>query len=177
MSHLRHATVQTLLGPLALVARDDALAGVYFPGHRVEPERALAGDPAAPDDPVVAAAVRQLDEYLAGTRTAFDLPLAPEPRSDLERRVWGLLLGIGYGQTTTYGALARELGDPHLAQAVGGAVGRNPLSIIVPCHRVVGADGGYTGFAGGEPRKAWLLAHEAFVSGQSLVAPEWDRRA
>ena len=173
MDTLRRALFDSLRGPLTLVARDDALVGVYCPGHRVEPERALAGDEVTLDDPLLSAVAGQLGEYLAGERTHFDVPVAPEPRSDLEGRVWGLLQEIDFGTTTTYGALARELGDPHLAQAVGGAVGRNPVSIIVGCHRVLGSDGSYTGFAGGERRKAWLLGLEAHVSGRSLFAPEW----
>lgn len=176
MIGVRHATFDSRIGTLTLVADGDALTGVYFPDHRVEPERALAGQAMRLDDPVLRAAAEQLAEYLDGTRTDFDVPIAPQPRSELESQVWKELRGIPFGRTTTYGELARRLGDPHLAQAVGGAVGRNPLSIVVPCHRVVGADGGYTGFAGGERRKAWLLGMEAFASGQSLVAPQWDGR-
>lgn len=168
---MRRLTTPTALGPITLVASDEGLRGVYFDGHRVQPERALLGDE-APDDVLLGDAAAQLVEWLAGDRTGFDQPLDPSPRSALEADVWQLLQRIDFGATTTYGALARELGDPHLAQAVGGAVGRNPLSIVIPCHRVVGGDGSYTGFAGGESRKAWLLAHEAYLSGASLLPPE-----
>jgi methylated-DNA-[protein]-cysteine S-methyltransferase len=105
-------------------------------------------------------AVEQLREYLSGKRTRFDLPiaLAGDPR---QRRIWKLLLDIGYGETTTYGELAAQLGDCATAYEVGQAVGRNPLSIVVPCHRVVGKNGELTGYAGGLKRKRFLLDLEA----------------
>lgn len=167
----RHLDAATSIGTLRLVAGGGALTGVYFPGHRVQPERGEAGE-AVDRDELLQAAATQLREYLAGERTGFDLPLATGSRSELEERVWRQLRQIPYGRTTSYGRLATQLGDPHLAQAVGGAVGRNPLGIVVPCHRVVGADGGYTGFAGGERLKAWLLGMEAHTSGASLLPPE-----
>lgn len=149
------------------------LVGIYFPDHRIHPERAEQGRAVSlADDELLAATAGQLDEYFAGTRTDFHLPLAAPSRNDLDPRVWDQLREIPYGQTVTYGQIARALGDVNLAQPVGGAVGRNPLSIVVPCHRVIGAKGQLTGFAGGEDRKAWLLGHEAFVSGQSLLAPQ-----
>jgi methylated-DNA-[protein]-cysteine S-methyltransferase len=103
---------------------------------------------------------RQLGEYFAGERTGFELALDP-PGDAFDRRVWELVAGIPYGRTRTYGELARDLGDPALAQAVGAANGRNPLCVVVPCHRVIGADGGLTGYAGGLPRKRFLLDLEA----------------
>ena len=105
-------------------------------------------------------AVRQLEQYIAGERTIFDLEIEPTG-SDFERRVWDDLVQIPYGSTETYGAIARRLGDPGASRAVGTANARNPIAIIVPCHRVVGSGGELTGYAGGLWRKKWLLAHES----------------
>jgi methylated-DNA-[protein]-cysteine S-methyltransferase len=149
-----HTTVGSPLGELTLVADGEALTGLYFARQWYRPDPASFGTPGTA--PVLEAAAGQLAEYFAGERTAFELPLAP--RGDaFQRRVWELVGRIAYGRTRTYGALARELGDPALAQRVGGAVGRNPLAIVVPCHRVVGADGRLTGYAGGLDRKRYLL--------------------
>jgi methylated-DNA-[protein]-cysteine S-methyltransferase len=150
----RHAIVSTRIGDLTLVASANALAGVYFPHHWVKPTPDTLGDRVAASDPVIAEATRQLDEYLAGERTSFDLPTVL--RGDaFQRRVWSLLEEIPYGATTSYGELAERLGDT--AQAVGKAVGQNPLSIVIPCHRVVGKNGSLTGYAGGLKRKQFLL--------------------
>jgi methylated-DNA-[protein]-cysteine S-methyltransferase len=105
-------------------------------------------------------ASRQLQAYFAGERREFDLPLAPYG-SDFQRRVWSALLEIPYGETISYLELARRLGDPRAVRAVGSANGRNPISIIIPCHRVIGADGSLVGYGGGLERKRWLLRHEA----------------
>src|SRR2546427_12385838 len=107
----------------------------------------------------LARARHQLDEYFARTRTTFDLPLDP-PGTTFQQQVWDLLRTIPYGTTTSYGELARRLGDPRATRAVGAANGKNPIPIIVPCHRVVGARGELTGFGGGLDRKRWLLEHE-----------------
>jgi methylated-DNA-[protein]-cysteine S-methyltransferase len=115
------------------------------------------------DARALAAAVTQLREYFAGARTTFELQLAPEG-TPFQQRVWSALRRIPYGATTTYGALARELGTPDGARAVGLANGRNPIGIVIPCHRVIGADGTLTGYGGGLPRKRWLLDHERAVS-------------
>jgi methylated-DNA-[protein]-cysteine S-methyltransferase len=104
-------------------------------------------------------AARQLAEYFAGRRTVFDLPLAPHG-TEFQRCVWQALLGIPYGATLSYGEQARRIGKPNASRAVGLANGRNPLSIVIPCHRVIGANGSLTGYGGGLPRKRWLLAHE-----------------
>ena len=104
----------------------------------------------------------QLEQYFAGERTAFDLRLAPRG-TPFQQRVWGLLREIPFGETTTYGALAQALGNPRTVRAVGLANGHNPISIVVPCHRVIGADGSLVGFGGGLERKRALLAHEAEV--------------
>ena len=156
----RHATLPTALGDLLVVADDGGLAGVYFPDHWHPPAPATLGaevDPAG--DPIIARFAAELDEYLDGRRTAFDLPLAPVG-DDFQQAVWRMLREIPYGQTVTYGALATRLGDRNLARRVGNAVGRNPISIVVPCHRVVGADGSLTGYAGGFERKHRLLELE-----------------
>jgi methylated-DNA-[protein]-cysteine S-methyltransferase len=108
------------------------------------------------DDAGFADVAEQLGEYFAGERTAFDLPLRAEG-NELQRAVWRLMAAIPYGETRSYGHLARALGDRSLAQAVGTACGRNPLPVVVPCHRVVGADGDLVGFGGGLARKRFLL--------------------
>jgi methylated-DNA-[protein]-cysteine S-methyltransferase len=153
----RHTVIESPLGELTLVASGDNLTGVYFRRHWHPPTAAALGDyvePAA--DHLFRRASEQLDEYLAGHRTHFDLPteVDGDPR---QRRIWNLLDDIGYGQTKTYGELAAELADSTTAYEVGQAVGRNPLSIVVPCHRVVGKDGTLTGYAGGLKRKRFLL--------------------
>jgi methylated-DNA-[protein]-cysteine S-methyltransferase len=154
----RHAIVSTQLGDLTLVASDDALIGIYFPHHWVKPERATLGDQVeAATDPVLKEAARQLDQYLAGERDDFDLTTQLRGGDAFQQKVWALLDDIPRGKTTTYGELAERLGDKQLAQLVGKAVGSNPLSIIVPCHRVVGKDGKLTGYAGGLKRKQFLL--------------------
>ncbi|UCR90505.1 methylated-DNA--[protein]-cysteine S-methyltransferase [Mycetocola spongiae] len=148
------------VGELTLVARGEALAAVYFDGHIRRPSAAECGPVVdGTRDPLLARTRAQLNEYFAGERTAFDLPLDPVGE-EFAVRVWMLLREIPYGSTTRYGALAEHLGGRSYAQAVGGAVGRNPLSIIVPCHRVLGSDGTLTGFAGGTTRKAFLLELE-----------------
>ncbi len=152
----RHAVVNSPVGELTLVGRAGALAGVYFTEHVRRPEQEAFGDR---DDSAFADARRQLAEYFAGSRRAFDLQLAPVG-NPFQRRVWAQLMAIPYGETRTYGQLAVALGDRGLARAVGAANGQNPLSIVVPCHRVVGADGKLTGYAGGVQRKAFLLELE-----------------
>jgi methylated-DNA-[protein]-cysteine S-methyltransferase len=152
----RHAIVSTRIGDLTLVASGNALAGVYFPHHWVKPTPSTLGERVSSTDPVFAEAARQLDEYLLGERTSFDLPTVL--RGDgFQRRVWSILEEIPYGETSSYGEIAERLGDRTLAQRVGKAVGQNPLSIVVPCHRVVGKNGSLTGYAGGLKRKQFLL--------------------
>jgi methylated-DNA-[protein]-cysteine S-methyltransferase len=149
-----HTVVDSPVGDLVLVAEDGALSGLYFAQrHRGRPEPREFG---ARDDTGFGPAREQLKEYFAGQRREFDLPLAARG-DDFHRRVWDLIAAIPYGRTRTYGALAADLGDRHLAQAVGGAVGANPLSLLVPCHRVTGAGGNLTGYAGGLDRKRFLL--------------------
>jgi len=138
---------------LTLTGDERALAGLYFAGHVRLPQADSFG---SSDDRAFAEAVEQLAEYFAGARITFRLALAPKG-NDFQQRVWAKLIEIPYGQTRTYGQLADELGGPGLARAVGAANGQNPLSIIVPCHRVVGSTGKLTGYAGGLERKAYLL--------------------
>lgn len=148
-----HTVIDSPVGDLTVVAEDGALVGLYFEGHKRQPAVETFG---ARTDEGFEAPRQQLKEYFAGERHDFDLPLAPRG-NDFQRRVWGLLAGIPYGETRSYGDLARQLGDPALAQAVGAANALNPLSVVVPCHRVVAADGNLRGYAGGLDRKRYLL--------------------
>jgi len=156
------STVQTSydspLGRIILAATDDGLVGVWFDGQRHQPD--TSAWPEAPDHPVLQQAKAQLNDYFAGRRTAFELPLAFGTGTGFQQDVWRALLKIPHGATRSYGALSADIGKPAAVRAVGGAVGRNPLSIIVPCHRVVGADGALTGYAGGLARKTALLQLE-----------------
>jgi methylated-DNA-[protein]-cysteine S-methyltransferase len=142
------------IGRLTLLGGPDALTAIHFPGRLGR----LSDD--ARDAAGFAGALRQLDEYFAGERRAFDLPLRLDG-SDFERAVWRELLRVPYGETTTYGDLARAVGRPGEAREVGTAVGRTPIPIVVPCHRVVGSDGSLTGYGGGLDRKRALLDLEA----------------
>jgi methylated-DNA-[protein]-cysteine S-methyltransferase len=151
-----HTTVDSPLGDLTLVALDGVLSGVYFPGHWYPPATEALGIRSASGFEHPA---QQLAEYFAGARRSFDLATSTSG-DGFQQRVWGLIGEIPYGETSTYGELARELGDPSLARAVGAAVGRNPLSVILPCHRVIGKDGSLTGYAGGLERKRFLLELE-----------------
>ena len=157
MMHTRHAVCDTVLGEVTLVAAGDSIVGLYFPQHWVQPSPQSLGEKVdVDDDAVMAAALAQLTEYLNGERKAFALKTATHG-NPFEERVWALLNDIPIGETTTYGDLAERLGDRSLAQAVGQAVGHNPISIVVPCHRVIGKNGKLTGYAGGLERKQFLL--------------------
>ncbi len=174
---LAFTRIPSPVGELTLVASDTALTAVYFATSRHVPplhlvERGPGGEDGAEDVAgwleddgsgpagIVLARTRdQLNEYFARARTTLDLPLDPAG-STFERRVWDALRAIPYGSTVSYGELARRLGDPRATRAVGAANGKNPIPIIVPCHRVVGARGELTGFGGGLDRKRWLLEHE-----------------
>ncbi|ADG75308.1 methylated-DNA/protein-cysteinemethyltransferase [Cellulomonas flavigena DSM 20109] len=162
----RYALVVAPFGPVAVAADDGAVTDVRFPHADGTPATRGLGEPAAPDaDPVLAEAVRQLRAYLAGELRDFDLPLRLRG-SPFQQRVWQGLRAVPYGTTTTYGALAAAVGlDPRTtARAVGAANGANHVPIVVPCHRVLGADGTLTGFSGGLERKRELLALEARVA-------------
>lgn len=161
MSATRHASVDTVLGALTVVADAESVVGVYFPDHSYPPTAEAIGEVVnEDDDPLIGRAARELREYLEGRRRSFDVPVSTDG-DEFSQSVWAFLRTIPFGETTTYGHIARELGNPGLAQRVGRAVGHNPVSIIVPCHRVVGVDGALTGYAGGLERKRALLDLES----------------
>lgn len=164
-----HAELDSPIGPLTLVARDGALTGLYMQVRGHEPSPAALGEPAGTDaDPVLAEASCQLKAYFAGQLTDFDLPLALDG-TEFQQTVWAGLRQIPYGETISYGELATRIGQPSASRAVGLANGRNPVSIVVPCHRVIGASGSLTGYGGGLDRKRFLLSLEQRVSGQTLA--------
>ena len=159
----RYARIATPLGTLVATAAGGALTGLYFDGQQHFPSIGADWREDA-DAPPLRECARQLGEYFRGRREAFDLPLAPEG-TPFQRRVWNEIARIRYGETLTYAQLARRAGAPGSARAAGAATGRNPLSIIVPCHRVVGSDGSLTGYAGGLERKTRLLEIEGALQG------------
>jgi len=157
-------TMASPIGELLLAGDGDTLSGLYMQDGR-KPKRIATNwnESAAP----FADVKRQLEEYFAGERTTFDVPLAPEG-APFEREVWRALEEIPYGETVSYGEIARRVGQPTAARAVGTANGRNPIAVIVPCHRVIGADGSLTGYGGGLERKRLLLELER---GQGRLQP------
>jgi methylated-DNA-[protein]-cysteine S-methyltransferase len=159
-----YVTVESPIGRLLLRTDGVSLTGLYmdvpgrpFPGMNDSEKDANAGP--------LPEAVRQLGEYFAGNRREFDLPLRMHG-TEFQRRVWRALTEIPFGETRSYGELAKHIGNPNASRAVGLANGRNPVSIVVPCHRVIGADGSLTGYGGGVERKQWLLAHEGLQARQ-----------
>jgi methylated-DNA-[protein]-cysteine S-methyltransferase len=156
MTNAWQTAIATPLGEIRLVAQDDALVGVYFPQHKNPAWPVVAVDAC---HPVLIQAACELAEYFAGERTVFNTPLAPQG-TQFQRAVWQALTGIPYGERRSYAWIATAIGHPQACRAVGAANGRNPLSIFVPCHRAVGADGSLTGYAGGVSAKRWLLEHE-----------------
>ncbi len=168
-AHRLHTVIDSPIGPLTLIAQEGRLAGVHMEITRYEPDATSLGAAVTADaDAVLAAAASQLGSYFRGDLTGFHLPLALEG-TPFQRSVWTGLLAIPYGETISYGELARRIGQPSASRAVGLANGRNPVAIIVPCHRVIGADGSLTGYGGGMDRKRYLLALEQRVSGQTLI--------
>jgi methylated-DNA-[protein]-cysteine S-methyltransferase len=151
-----HTVLATRLGELTVVREQGGLTGLYFPRHWPRPDRMTFGPRRDEGFEDVA---RQLGEYLDGDRSVFELPLKVRG-AEFDRRVWDLIAAVPYGETTTYGDLARGLGRGTEPRDVGAAVGRNPLSIIIPCHRVIGSTGKLTGYAGGLGRKRTLLEIE-----------------
>src|SRR5882672_8280714 len=151
-----YSLLESPIGELLLTGDGESVTGIWMQSHRAEWRLTKT---LRRDDAALAAARAQLTEYFAGERTDFDFPLAPEG-TGFQRKVWNALCHIPYGETISYGELARRIGQPTAARAVGLANGSNPLPIVVPCHRVIGADGSMTGFGGGIERKRWLLAHE-----------------
>ena len=150
-----YSTVPSPIGELMLCGDEHALTALHLPGRWPKPAAGWRRD-----DARFADVARQLEEYFAGDRTTFDVPMSMRG-GPFERAVWAELLRIPYGETASYGELARRLGRPLAARAVGAANGRNPIAVIVPCHRVIGSDGTLTGYAGGLERKRFLLELEA----------------
>lgn len=160
---LRATTMPSPVGTLTIVASERGVRAVLWQEEGQRPvDAAVASGEDVRQMEVLGDAVQQLEEYFAGERTAFDLPLDPVG-TDFQQSAWAALRTIPYGETVSYGEQARRMGDVRKARAVGGANGRNPISIVVPCHRVVGSDGSLTGFGGGIENKAWLLDHERRV--------------
>jgi methylated-DNA-[protein]-cysteine S-methyltransferase len=162
------ATIATPLGALLLARTVRGLAGAWFEGQKYHAGALAAPD--RPDDPLLRAAADQLGDYFAGRSSRFDVPLDLHG-TDFQRGVWQALLAIVPGQTSSYLEVARRVGSPHAVRAVGAAVGKNPLSVIVPCHRVVGSNGSLTGYAGGLHRKRALLALEGIRSPDAIRVP------
>ena len=154
----RIARYHTAMGGVTLAASPEGLLGVWFDGQRHFPD--LPARAMTPDHPLMCEAERQLHEYFAGQRRAFDIALDLSRGTAFQQAVWKALLELPFGATISYGALAASLRRPDAVRAVAAAVGRNPLSVIVPCHRVLGSDGSLTGYAGGLDRKRALLALE-----------------
>lgn len=166
MNHVTtHLDLASPIGQLRICARDHAIVGLDLPNHANAPQ--CGNSEARPDNPTLQRAAAQLQQYFAGTRRRFDLPLAAGG-TEFQRIVWSALALIPFGETRSYGQIARQIGRPSASRAIGAANGRNPISIIVPCHRVIGADGSLIGYGGGEPAKRWLLDHEASVAGSRL---------
>lgn len=154
------------IGKLMMVRKGAALSGLYMESYK----RAWASQKDLKrDDAALKPVRRQLEAYFGGELQAFDLELEGEG-TDFQRKVWRALCDIPYGETISYGELARRIGQPSAPRAVGLANGQNPIAVIVPCHRVIGANGALTGYGGGLPRKKWLLAHEAAHRGSGLFA-------
>ncbi|MBT5275761.1 methylated-DNA--[protein]-cysteine S-methyltransferase, partial [Ilumatobacter sp.] len=154
------------VGELTIIASDAGIRAVLWPTDN--PKRVPLGDVEPRDGhPVLSSAVAQLGEYFDGHRQDFDLPLDPTG-TEFQQSAWTALRTIPFGTTVSYGEQAEQMGDKRKARAVGAANGRNPISIIVPCHRVVGSNGSLTGFAGGIDTKDWLLTHERRVAGHTL---------
>jgi methylated-DNA-[protein]-cysteine S-methyltransferase len=174
---LHSTTHPAPVGVLTLVASDRGLRAVLWP--KVSPQRAgISPRPRRdPDHPILRKTVEQLNEYFAGSRMSFDLPLDLDG-TRFQLAAWRSLAEIPFGATTTYGRQAAALGIPTAARAMGAANGANPVCIVLPCHRVIGADGSLTGFGGGLPVKQWLLDHEAQVlSTRTIVSnPPWPLR-
>ena len=159
---MAHLLTDSPLGTLIIASNGHAVTGIWFEDHRYFPTDATLGEQVEPgEDSVLDAAAEQLGAYLTGEGTDFELPLEPAG-TPKQKKVWEVLRRIPRGAVMTYGEIARELGKPKAAQSVGQAVGHNPVSIVIPCHRVVGADGSMTGYAGGVGRKRFLLDLEGY---------------
>lgn len=149
--------LKTAVGVLSIVASDDSVLYIELPGSREGSfERWLFR---RPETPALRAALTELREYFAGKRRRFDVPVEPAG-TEFQQQVWKAIAAIPFGKTIAYGEIAEQLGGPDLSRAVGAATGANPIPIIIPCHRVIGADGSMTGYGGGLRMKVWLLRHE-----------------
>jgi methylated-DNA-[protein]-cysteine S-methyltransferase len=170
-THLVQTRCPSPLGPIIIAASPQGLAGLWFvEGQRHLPPE-LTGPtlwPSDPEHPVLKQVSQQLAEYFAGQRSRFELPLDLACGTAFQQAVWQALLAIPHGNTVSYGEISTRIGNPAAVRAVGAAVGRNPVSIIVPCHRVLGADGSLTGYAGGLDRKTALLTLEGVLAGALL---------
>ena len=160
--------IDSPVGPLLLAASDAGLHAIEFAENRHPVKRSEDWHQGA--HPSLTEAHRQLDEYFAGTRRVFDLPLSPQG-TDFQREVWNTLASIPYGQTISYAQLAQRIGKPSAMRAVGAANGRNPLPIVLPCHRVIGSNAALTGYGGGLQRKRWLLEHEKAIQPLTQTLP------
>ena len=158
--HRTHTIVDSPVGPLTLVSTDGVLSGLYMDRQRYRPPAETFGEP---DDAPFGRVMDQLAEYFAGKRSEFSVPVSLSG-TEFQRTVWTALRDIGYGETVSYGELATRIGRPAASRAVGLANGKNPISIIVPCHRVVGSTGDLTGYGGGLGRKRYLLDFEQHAS-------------
>jgi methylated-DNA-[protein]-cysteine S-methyltransferase len=162
MKNIRTHLIDTPLGRVRLAATDQGLAGLWFVGQKHSPD--TTGWQDDPHHPVLREAATQVLAYFQGQRRSFDLPLDLSRGTPFQQAVWNALLAIPCGATRRYGQLSQSIGHPAAARAVGAAVGRNPISVIVPCHRVLGADGSLTGYAGGLERKSALLKLEGALA-------------
>ena len=164
---LARAVIESPIGELTILASDNAVVAIRFGNEPLPPRSTLDVVDVEPGEhAVVDEATRQLDEYFAGERLEFELPLEPSG-TPFQLDAWMALRAIPFGETISYGEQARRLGDRNKSRAVGAANGNNPIPIVVPCHRVVGANGHLTGFGGGIEVKAWLLDHEMRVRARS----------
>jgi methylated-DNA-[protein]-cysteine S-methyltransferase len=152
---ISNMTIESPLGPILLVCEDSSLTGLYFVGQKYQ-KMPGPGWEEEPRCPVLLEAAAQLAGYFAGSRRSFDMPLRPKGTA-FQEAVWRAIAAIPYGRTASYASLAERIGRPPSVRAVGAAVGRNPISIAIPCHRVIGKDGSLTGYAGGMERKRFLL--------------------
>ena len=163
-----YAYYESPLGQILLTATDSALSGLHFVGEKYYPGISAAWTHDI-NATAIESAIAQIDEYFAGKRKSFELPLAPDG-TEFQRQVWDALTKLRFGETATYAQLAHRIGNPKAVRAVGAANGRNPISIIVPCHRVIGADGSLIGYAGGLARKKALLELETADAEFRLMA-------
>jgi methylated-DNA-[protein]-cysteine S-methyltransferase len=161
-------SITTPVGVLTIEVTDEGIRAVTWPADAAGDRVPAADDVVEDDHPLLDEAAAQLTEYFAGERTEFELRLDPRG-TEFQRAAWDALRTIPFGETLSYGEQAERMGARGKARAVGAANGKNPISVIVPCHRVVGADGSLTGFAGGLDAKTWLLDHERRVAGHTLV--------